>query len=685
MESVPFAEAAVDELRRRITRGEQRLALDAPDGVDLSYVLHRLGETLPACTRMVRVELPVGDDAGMVALATAAAELGVLPLAALVAAPRAGVDVGLTAPKARWKTTLAAVRDALQEQAHDLLLVVDHPRFDRSAAPQNELFVQQAVEITDVLLGIPGAVTLVTRTKGASGFARVGLPVLPLRDAVATLPEPLARLLRGIQSTRRASPFVLHALAALVVAGEDCQRVSRDLGEEKLFDELSRKVAAEDALRRVLARLSTFRTPFPRSEIDLADEGRLSANGRRFVEALLVPTSGGLVVFPDGLRVRVQFQRAQGDPLWLGDETADAHRFAARYHGAAFESARDANDVNIAVRHELEQIHHLTEAGDAQAVLERSVWFVEQYDVLGKALSQIALQLSKAGQRDAEERLRREAIAAYERALVHDEEDAYAHHYIAYNLDILASDPASAEVEYQRARALRGDHAWYHGRYICFLITRGRMTDARAAFRAAVLVLGEHEQESRMYEELHGEIARLLLHAGELQFAREVVDDVPARFRAASGGIWPALEQLLGILVESRDERLVFPPSLPVDARWRGPHLVPDPSDAHIASWTPGCVVESDQRLHVRVARRDSEGRVAISYVHLSRKRLSEMVPRGFPRMLPAGTFVEIVRYRDGTETLLSYGRDWSGVQIPNLPPLFPRPDRYIRRAFADA
>lgn len=155
--------------------------------------------------------------------------------------------------------------------------------------------------------------------------------------------------------------------------------------------------------------------------------------------------------------------------------------------------------------------------------------------------------------------------------------------------------------------------------------------------------------------------------------------DAPLRRVLASATSWSRFT----ISPRPATPGLVFPPNLDVEKRWEGPHLVPDPRSSHIAEWTPGCVVAHDQRLHLRIGRRDAPGNEVISYAHLSRKRLRGMVPQGFPLMPPVGTFVEILRYRDGSETLLSYGRDWSGLSDPALPPLFPRPDRYIRRAFA--
>ena len=46
----------------------------------------------------------------------------------------------------------------------------------------------------------------------------------------------------------------------------------------------------------------------------------------------------------------------------------------------------------MAIREELEEIHQLTEAGDAAALLDRSLQFAEQYDALGRSLSRKALR-----------------------------------------------------------------------------------------------------------------------------------------------------------------------------------------------------------------------------------------------------------------------------------------------------
>ena len=53
-------------------------------------------------------------------------------------------------------------------------------------------------------------------------------------------------------------------------------------------------------------------------------------------------------------------------------------------------------------------------------------------------------------------------------------------------------------------------------------------------------------------------------------------------------------------------------------------------------------------------------------------------------RMLSVGTFVELIEYEDGSKEMKLWSRpDSSFKRIPDLPKLFPRPDRYIRRGLA--
>ncbi|HSN98045.1 MAG TPA: hypothetical protein VLS89_07090 [Candidatus Nanopelagicales bacterium] len=652
-----MVQAAAVEIAGLIEAGVTRVGLSVPAGADKRALLGRIEASLSGRRQVVRMELPDGDDAGMVALGLGAAQLEV---------QYPGLLEHVRSPEARWRTKLEKLRAAV-EKASGPVILIDEPRFEPAVAPQEELFARRAIELTEALLDVRGAtVVLVSRW----------------------IPPGVARMVKAPAHEASAAPLVdglLRALAAAGVAVENIPKHHRRL-ELLVEHDLGRLALDDEALRLALLRLSVLRVPFPAALLDRVAPS-LSAASRRVLELLLSSTSEGMRALPDALGRLIRARQEQGaraetaDPAWQTDEPiGEMHRLAAEHHREQFERARAGGDVLAAVRHELEEIHHLTEASDAEALLSRSLWFVDQYNALGKALSKKALRAPRDDSRE-EEALRLQAIQAYERALAHDEQDAYAHHYIAYNLDILARDPARAEREYVVARDLEPAHAWYHSRYIRFLITTAWMTEARAAWERAFDGLGS-PLGLLDYAELHGQVARLLLHRGELDFAREVLENVPEERRGAPW--WRALMRLLVYLEEERDESLVFPPSLSVEERWVGPHLVSASALPRVKRWRPGRVVDRDERdVHLRVAERGAEDQqVSITYVHLSRWRLKEVWGSRLHR-LPPGTFVELIDYKDGTHELRAWSDKESAFHDAALPRLFPAPDRYIRRGFA--
>jgi tetratricopeptide (TPR) repeat protein len=669
MDVAPFIEAKAKELRGRLLTGAMCLVLVGPVGAGKSSVLRAFEDGVRDQARVVHVGLPRGDDAAMVALATTAAQID-----------DPGLQEQVKDPKVPWAAKLEQVRRRLERMSRDAIVILDEPVLDVAAAPHEELFVERAVDMTNALLQLRGPKRVIAAEKAVSGLGDVEivrLPGLSWAEGLAALPEEIAGALRDVEAPQqRVTPSTFRLLGALVAADVDLRRLH--VRPERLLAEMSRVVSGDDLLRRILTRLSVIRWPFPRSALALAGYPDLDARGKRMLDVLLAGDERGLLMVPEAMRREIESLRDKGDPFWFGDEPADAHMYAAEVHRQEFERAVEVGDVQAAIRNELEQIHQLTSAGD-RTLLARPLWFAEQYDALGKVLSQRAHRAS----REEKEPLRRDAIRAYELAVEHDANDAYAHHYIAYNLDILATDPGRTEQEYKAALALDPDHAWFHERFMGFLIARGRMIEAKAAWERALEVLPEQPAD-RTYEELHGQVARLALNAGELAFADEVLEGVPPSVRIDAKW-WRALDRLRRIYREARDERMVFPPSVAIDRRWEGPHLVPDPKSPRIAGWMPGVVVATDRELHLRVARRDPmSGEELISYLHLPRKKLREMLPTGGDRIMPpVGTFVEIISYQNGTSLLLAYGSEWSVFQDQDLPRLFPPPDRYIRRAAA--
>ncbi|MCC6553740.1 MAG: hypothetical protein IT372_12060 [Polyangiaceae bacterium] len=669
---------AIEQLRERIEAGARRIAIPAPPGSGKTAVLRQLAASLAASRRVVRIVVPEGDDAALVALVEAAIQLGggTSDLLDRVV-PRQ--EPARTA----WASRLDAVQEALSGAGDDLLILLDGPRFQGPSGPEGELFGQRAVEITSALLGARAGTIVLAGSWIPEGVAEDAGFQLPLeRDQDVALARDAVLRLRG-RPSHLLSPVVQQALRALAAAGIDVERIpSQDLRLERLAQKLGDVFKDSLAARRILARLSALRVPFSEDVLERAGISAGPAPTRMVLGELLEVLDGGERLIPDALARRIRALVRAGDPAWeLGEPARDAHRFAAAHHRERFQAARERGDVAAAVREEMEEIHQLTEAGDAAALLDRSLQFVEQYDALGKSLSQRALRAP----RKQEEKLRRDAVRAYERAIEHDGRDAYAHHYIAYNLDILGTEPERVEREYVTARDLDPAHPWHHGRYVCFLITTAWMDEARAAWGRALddLAGAGRLMLPAVYEELHAQVARHLLARSELDFAADVLEDVPDELRTAPW--WRALEQLRLCLEEDRDERLVFPPTLPLEERWEGPHLAEEQDPLDVQRWRPGRVLGRDSTgVVLQVARRlDERSEVALSTVMFDLRSLCETwnAPLAW---LAVGTFVELIEYMNGTKVLRTWDRRSSSFEaVPGLPGLFPSSDRYIRRVLA--
>ena len=668
---------AVEQIGAQLDAGAYLIALDAPPGYGKSTVLRALAAT---DRPVLYVPFPGGDDAALAALIEAAAGLE----------PHAPGVLTQVVPRQeparlRWADRLALLRAALARTPENLLVLLDEPPSAASFRQEDRFFLDRAWELADVLTGARRPVVLA----GSELTVRIGLevgPQLPLvRDDELGAADAAVAMLGG-RRLPALSPVVMQLVHALADTGLRLDRVpvaGFTPGRLVAF-QLGELCQRSVPLRRVLARLAVMRFHFGEDWLDIAGLAALSVGERTVVERLLVRGADDALSLPAAVADSIIRERRTGSLAWALDEPEGApHREAAGYHAARFATARDRGDVHAAVRHELEEIHHLTEAGDAAALLDRSLQFVEQYDALGRALSRRALAAERArAVGPAPEHLRRAAVTAYERALAHDDLDAYAHHYVAYNLDILGAEPRRADTEFQRARYLAPERLWYHSRYICFLVTRARVDEARAAWDKALADL-EDAGALRFpgaHTALHAQVARHLLSRAHLDFAAEVLEDVPQEARVESW--WPALRQLLVTTEEDRDERLVFPPTLPLDQRWGGPHLA-GPEDPEVVDWHPARVLGRGTRsvvLLVGERLEDKETarsrRLAVDSIEAEWK-----VP---PHQLSPGTFLELLTYEDDTKEMKLWDRARASfTNIPDLPRLFPYPDRYLRRAFA--
>jgi tetratricopeptide (TPR) repeat protein len=164
----------------------------------------------------------------------------------------------------------------------------------------------------------------------------------------------------------------------------------------------------------------------------------------------------------------------------------------------------------------MEAFHFASVVGDPTLLAKVKPSFVVQLDALGWSLSYEHHNYAAAAE-------------AFEQALCWDPKDDYAHHYLAFNLDRDGRRLEEVEQHYREAVALKPRHAWWWSRLICFLIGRGRVGEARNEWNDALLELGLAEGDASLstYQHLHCWVAGALLEAGEVVFAREVLDDVP--------------------------------------------------------------------------------------------------------------------------------------------------------------
>jgi tetratricopeptide (TPR) repeat protein len=602
--------------------------------------------------RVHRTQMTHDDDAGPIALATLAA--GVSP-----DVRQRALDIAVP-----WKKKVDALVEALALDCRRVAILVDDPWLG-SPDDAPSMFAERSADLLDRLERVPRLALVLSMSDRPLRGTVVDLPVAadpravlsaerwqdsPFHDAATQIRDS------GYPRLDRMSPVELRLAVALTAKGMSAgdallHAASGPRGLVRIVIES----IGNARLRHAIIRLSIMRTPFDEATFDEL-LGTVSASERALVlDTLLFRTREGLVV-PE-LVVHEARERLQ--TLSAAALTA-AHTTAAAFHERQFGAATKTQDVTGATRHEMEIIHHLTEAGDAAAVLGRSVGFVEQYDKLGKTLS-------IRGVRSHQRKCLSLAVQAYARALIHDSEDAYAHHYRAYNLDILAVEADSVEQDYRRALELRPDHVWHHGRFISFLLTCGRAHEAHDAWDEALRVLDGVRRHSWLFRELHRPVARLLLHRGRLDFAREVLADVPE----AMGGTWLApTTTLLVQLSEAESDQLVFPASVAPDQRWGGPHLlISEDERARLVRWMPGRIERANGEIVIRFAESSSK----FLRRTLSPAKFRAACPGATPMVPPAGTFLELLRFKGQAGDSI---RCYPMSESPSgLPPLFPPPD----------
>jgi tetratricopeptide (TPR) repeat protein len=644
-----------------------------------STALRLLGEHLAAEKLFPILVGPPGRtlDAGPSALVEAAVGLK----------QHAPVDGGLEKIRAdsTWSDKISSVLEWLKGVEDKAVLLCDEPGEWPSTSPEDIHFAACAEEVAHALLGsltcrrvVAGELPTGMRSIRRVPLSPCSSPEKWLKDGdiwgdLAPAARALIDCIDADELAKR-SPLEIRLLVALV---------------ELHSQEYIAKLWATRPVRRDISRAlaAAIESQDDSSCSFLKRAWRCLALVRRCVsEDLLEKVVGpapdsrsdvllrNCLLYPDGMGFMLHWSLrldARDRRFWSDEaQEQDVHRQLALHYSARFNQRHQAGDPR-ALLDEIEAFHHATMSGDDALAASLRPYFAAQLDALGRTLS-----------RDFKKY--RQAAGVFERACRWEPTDDYAHHYLAYNLDIVAERTTEVEAHYREAIRLAPQHAWWHSRWITYLVTRGRSANAKSAWSEALDALGlpDLNADPWIYENLHLWVARLLVHRGQLDFAEEVLRAIPT-FVLNQYPRLKAVERRLDSLLEARRVGSVFPLNIPSDLWWSSPHLCAErrSPDSTLVRWMPGRVDSiEDGEVHLHVAEPPAKPGSSPNYGFLSIP-VAEFDRWSLDRRaheLAAGQFLELAWYGKDADPLIRVHPAISW-EDRDLPPLLPDPSRYLR------
>lgn len=355
-----------------------------------------------------------------------------------------------------------------------------------------------------------------------------------------------------------------------------------------------------------------------------------------------------------------------------GIEPAATHSWLA---GEYLLEAKEGGTQASILQADAEAYHHAVQSGDSQLWDSCRCFFVEQLNLWGRRLSKVDQNYEGA-------------TRVFERALQWDGEDSYANHYLAYNLDVQARESERVETHYRKAVLLQPEHPWLHSRLVNFLLAFARNREARDAWDKTQELSAFHST-GPVYRDLHFWVLRMLLHRGQLDFAKAVLDCIPPEMLLQFPELKQLRDQYESQYLAQTHGALVPGPVL-TDGWWsRGPfRLKRHLSSGHqLRTWCAARVEATGSgSIHLKMASIEL-GQVSSPDLHwaeVEKETLAEWLLDS--EELEAGSFLEIGYYyrsASGTENeqVRAYVHQPDTHPMLDLPRLQPDPDRYLRRA----
>ena len=580
---------------------------------------------------------------------------------------------------APWDSRLSFLRDCLEQVQGDLVVIADEPSTWPNAGHDggDVSFQERTQQVMGLLGGLECRLVITGRTPSlftfrTRGYSRLELagknqPFLRDRETWGELSGVAADL--AMRSPVALDGFSTHEIRLLVGLCTLSPQRAEDVLNEGANLALLRR-AFQDALcehaegTQILRRwqlLSLCRKPLTRDLLEYVEDlSEVTDFGKALIRHCLLSSEN------DSWFLHGTLRQWQSRPDQFGHQ-----KLAEFYH----REASTCNWSTATLEAEAEAFYHAVESGGHSVLDHYRCYFVEQLNILGRRISHTDKDYAGAAK-------------VFERALQWDAEDAYANHYLAFNLDIQALEPAKVEKHYKIAVNHRPDHPWCYSRWINFLLTFARTAEARKAWYESNEKV-RCASPNQIYRELHFWVIRMLLHRGQLEFAREILESIPANVLANNTELKILSDQYENQRLARSHGSLVPSPFLR-DGWWReGPFLLkPELSMGHkLRTWCAGRVeLIGGQQVHLKMAVIE-KGQPDLPEVHIAEIEIQTLESWFLDaRELEVGSYLEIGYYYLGTnpnQQVRALVHRPETHPMLKLPTSWPDPERYLRRALA--
>jgi len=330
----------------------------------------------------------------------------------------------------------------------------------------------------------------------------------------------------------RVSPIVFRLAVGRMALGDDIDRLEQDLARSGLqprphveaLVSLASAPQQPPALIDALSRVSRIRRPLPftaavRALGLTADDAHLDL----FTACVGYEQSDGSVRWSEPV---VDALRDSLRPVVPGPPDA-----VARQHHALADACRTVDWVNqpaqtqglAGLRIWAEKVHHLARSG-AHGAAEWARQDVRQSEQLWER----ARSLSWLGHYD-------EAAALYRRCIASDSEDAYAWHYLGFNLDKCGQDRVGAQEAYHEAVRLQPANPWWNARWVTWLIGQVRYAEAERAWDQSLGHIDPSgtRDDPWLVRHFYRHVVSAWLDTGEIRRARAAMNSIPNSLRSS--------------------------------------------------------------------------------------------------------------------------------------------------------